>query len=79
MAGRISEDPPAARVTSQERGAKARDPLMRIINVPHVDVEVQLLRVASIRPPRWTKVSGTLERQDSAATGGMQRCEVRAY
>lgn len=78
MPGRISEDPPAARVTSQERRAKASNSLMRIINVPHVDVEVQLLRVASIRPPWWTEVGDTLERQNSAAAGSMQRREVRA-
>jgi hypothetical protein len=68
MACGIREDPPAAGIDVQQRGAETENVRLGLLEVRDLDVQVKLLRVRGVRPPRRAVTLDALERQ----------CEARA-
>ena len=66
MACRVGEDPPAAGIGLQQPGTLGEDLCLGDIEVGHLDVEMELLRVRGVRPPRRTVIRHLLEREYQA-------------
>lgn len=66
MARRVREDPPTAGVDVQQRGTEAEDLLLGLVKVHDVKVQMELLRVRSLRPPRRPVILHALEREYEA-------------
>jgi hypothetical protein len=66
MARRVCEDPPTAGVDVEQRGAQAEDLLLGLIKVGDIEVQMKLLRVRAVRPPRRPVIRHTLERKYQA-------------
>jgi hypothetical protein len=75
MARGVGVNPPAAVfVAALERlRAEPEDVRMSLLEVGHGEVEMGLLRVRGIRPPRRAMVVGALEREDEAHAGVQRR------
>jgi len=71
MACRVRVDPPAAGVGVQQARTKAQDLRVSLIEVRHVNVKVELLRVRAIWPSRRPEVLNALE-QEYKAGGRVQ-------
>jgi hypothetical protein len=69
MAGRICEDPPTAGVDAEQRGSKAEDLLLGPVRVGDIEVQMELLRVRAVRPPRRPVILHALERKRQARGG----------
>lgn len=52
MARRVCEDPPTAGVDVEQCAAEAEDLLLGLVKVWHIEVQMKLLRVRAVRPPR---------------------------
>jgi hypothetical protein len=68
MPGRVREDPPATGVDMQQRGAETHDLFLGSVEIRDIDIQVKLLRVAGVGPPRSPVVGHALERQYEAKT-----------
>ncbi len=66
MAGRICEDPPTAGVDVEQRRTKAEDLLLGPVKVGDIEVQMELLRVRAVRPPRRPVILDALERKYQA-------------
>jgi len=66
MAGRICEDPPTTGVDVEQRGTKAEDLLLRPVKVGDIEVQMELLRVRTVWPPRRPVILHALERKYQA-------------
>ena len=66
MARRICEDPPAAGVDVEQGGSEAKDLLLSLVKVRDIEIEVKLLRVRAVRPPRRPVILHALERKYQA-------------
>ncbi|BCK72655.1 hypothetical protein Srufu_066080 [Streptomyces libani subsp. rufus] len=66
VARRICEDPPTAGVDVQQRGAEAEELFLSLVKVRDIEVQMKLLRVRAVRPPRRPVTLHALERQDQA-------------
>ena len=73
MTCRICEDPPAALPVTgvEQRGTEFQDMLLGLVEVPDLQVEVELLRASRVRPLRRPMVFHTL-----ASTGPLPVCRV---
>ena len=63
MARRICEDPPTAGVDVEQGRAAAEDLFLGLLKVRDIDVQMKLLRVRAVRPPRRPVILHTLERK----------------
>jgi hypothetical protein len=66
MACGVREDPPAAGIGMQQRGAETEHVRLSLVEVRDFDVQVKLLRVRGVRPPRCAVILDALERQYEA-------------
>jgi hypothetical protein len=67
VARRICEDPPTAGVDVEQRGAEAEDLLLRLVKIRDIEVQMKLLRVRAVRPPRRPVILHALERKHGAS------------
>jgi|HubBroStandDraft_2_1064218.scaffolds.fasta_scaffold163136_1 hypothetical protein len=63
MACRVREDPPATGIDVEQPAAQTGNLRLGLVEVGDLDVQVKLLRVRGIRPPRRVVILGALERQ----------------
>lgn len=63
MAGRIREDPPTARVDVEQCGTQAEDLLLGPVKIGDIEVQMELLRICAVRPPRRPVILHALERE----------------
>ena len=68
MACRVCEDAPATAVCVQQRGAEFRDLNLGRIEIRHLEVQMKLLRVRAVRPPRRAVVLHALKREHKAGS-----------
>ena len=66
MASRICEDPPTVGVDVEQRGTKVEDLLLGPVKVGDIEVQMELLRVRAVRPPRRPVILHALEREYQA-------------
>jgi hypothetical protein len=66
VARRICEDPPTAGIDVEQRGAEAEDLLLSLVKVRDIEVQMKLLRVPAVRPPRRPVILHALERKYQA-------------
>lgn len=66
MARRVCEDPPTAGVDVEQCAAEAEDLLLGLVKVWHIEVQMKLLRVRAVRPPRRPVILHPLERKYEA-------------
>jgi len=63
MACRVREDPPATGIDVKQPATQTENLRLGPVEVGDLDVEVKLLRVRGIRPPRPAVIIGALECQ----------------
>jgi hypothetical protein len=66
VARRICEDPPAAGVDVEQSGTEAEDLLLSLVKVRDIEIQMKLLRVRAVRPPRRSVILHALERKYQA-------------
>jgi hypothetical protein len=71
----VCADPPAASAEVKQRAAQAEDLLLGQVEVRDLEVEVKLLRMRAVRPPRRLVVLHTLECEDQTRSR-VERREV---
>lgn len=69
MARRIREDPPTARVGTDQPGPDAEDLLLSPVEVRDIEVQMKLLRVGAVRPPRRLVILHTLKCEYESRAG----------
>ena len=77
MACRVREDPPATGIDVKQPAAQTENLRRGLVEAGDLDVQVKLLRVRGVRPPRRAVTPDALERQHQAradVNGGEGRC-----
>jgi hypothetical protein len=63
MACRVRENPPAAGIDVKQPATQTENLRLSLVEVSDLGVQVKLLRVRGVRPPRRAVILDTLERQ----------------
>ena len=77
MTGRVGAHAPASRIGAQQRAAERGNQPLRSVHVSDFDIQVRLLRTASLRPAGPPVVSDPLEREYQSGRG-VHRGEISA-